>query len=43
LSLLAQTLDNCTQIKFEALGYQKKTVEQIVLMGIPRQFYNFLS
>jgi len=29
LSLLAQTLDNCMQIKFEALGHRKKLLNRL--------------
>jgi len=41
LSLLAQTLDNCMQIKVEALQHQKERVKQVVSSGTPRQFIIF--
>jgi len=41
--LWAQTLDNCMQMKFQALGHCKKPVKLFVLSGTPRQLHKFLS
>jgi len=43
LSLLAQTLDNCMQIKDEAPRHRKKNFKQVVSSGTPRRFHKFLS
>jgi len=35
MSLLVQTLNNCMQIKVEALGHRQKHVRQVISSGTP--------